>query len=70
MKTWSVYVGRYKNTADSKKDNKNLLDIGYKGYLFSCGEYFSLKVFTSATEDKAKYTKLFLEKKGFDAYLG
>lgn len=62
---YSVYVGHYKTPSESKKDLIKLNKLGYKGFLFSRGDYYSLKVFNSINQEKVEITRRKLSQEGF-----
>lgn len=62
---YSVFVGKYETTSLAKKDLQKLNKLGLKGYLFSRGTHYSLKVFSSTQEFSAINLKRKLEKIGF-----
>lgn len=58
---YSVYVGHYDNANVSKSDLKKLNDLGLKGYIFSRGDHYALKVFSSLDRQKAiEFQKLMI----------
>lgn len=65
----SVYVGKYENTSISKKDLKKLNELGLKGYLYSLGDYYSIKVASFPDNERALKLKEVLEKKGFISFI-
>ena len=62
---YCVYVGHYESPAISKDDVAKLNRYGLKGYVFSRGDYYALKVYSSPNENKVKEVKRLLEQKGF-----
>lgn len=66
---YSVFVGEYKSVPDSKADQKKLNDLGLRGYVFFRGEFYSLKIATYPSFEKAEYLRLQLTKYGFKAYV-
>lgn len=62
---YCVYVGHYDSPAISKDDVIKLNRFGLKGYVFSRGDYYALKVFSSPSIDKVNEVKHLLEQKGF-----
>lgn len=62
---YCVYVGHYDSPAISKDDVTKLNRFGLKGYVFSRGDYYALKVFSSPSIDKVNEVKHLLEQKGF-----
>ena len=66
MRIYSVCVGNYERISDSKKAEKQLLDMGYKSYPFNKKGYYTLKVLTTPNRDKAFFLKQYLENKGFE----
>ena len=62
---YHVYVGHYESPAISKSDVTKLSRYGITGYVFSRGDYYSLKVFSSPNKDKVNEVKILLEQKGF-----
>lgn len=62
---YCVYVGHYDSPAISKDDVIKLNRFGLKGYVFSRGDYYALKVFSSPSIDKVNEVKYLLEQKGF-----
>lgn len=67
-KIYTVYVGHYKTTSDSKNDLKRINELGYKAYLFNIGECFSLKVYTCYNAEQALYAENIFKKRNFDAF--
>lgn len=65
---YSVFVGKYSSSSESKNDLKKLNAIGMKGYLFIKGDFYSLKVYSTLNADEAKSVEDALSKKGFVAY--
>lgn len=64
----SVYVGKYESPAISKKDVKKLNELGLKGYVFSLGDFYSLKVASYPNLDSALKLEEQLKIRGFDAF--
>jgi len=62
---YCVYVGHYESPAISKDDVAKLNRYGLKGYVFSRGDHYALKVFSSPSQDKVYEVKRLLEQKGF-----
>ena len=62
---YCIYVGHYSSPAISKDDVVKLNRFGLKGYVFSRGDYYSLKVFSSPSLDKATEVRKLLDQKGF-----
>ena len=50
---YSVFVGKYSSSSESKNDLKKLNAIGMKGYLFIKGDFYSLKVYSTLNSDEA-----------------
>lgn len=69
VKFYNVYVGKYNSVSISKKDIKKLNDLGLRGYLFSMGEYYSIKVSGFIHQIQAENLRKILEQKGFEAYI-
>ena len=69
LKMYSVYVGQYEKSSDSKNDLKKLNSLGYKGYLFSMNKFYTLKVFTSPRKEMADAILGIMVKNGFSAFL-
>ena len=64
---FSVYVGHFETPSASKDCLKKLNNLGLKGFLFSRGTHYALKVYSSPNFENANILKHNLEKKGFDA---
>jgi len=62
---YCVYVGHYSSPAISKDDVVKLNRFGLKGYVFSRGDYYSLKVYSSPSLDKATEVRKLLIQQGF-----
>ena len=62
---YCVYVGHYSSPAISKEDVVKLNRFGLTGYVFSRGDYYALKVFSSPNAERANGVKMLLEQKGF-----
>lgn len=69
MNFYSVYVGKYDSPNVSKKDVKKLNELGMRGYLFSMGDHFSIKVATYPNQMVAENLVGILKQKGFEAYI-
>lgn len=66
---YTIYVGHYGWTNESKSDNKKLNNLGFNGYLFNIGEYYSLKVHVCYKENEANKIVELLKEHGLDAFL-
>lgn len=66
---YCVYVGHYSSPAISKDDVVKLNRYGLKGYVFSRGDYYALKVFSSPSLDKATEVRKLLDQHGFTTEL-
>lgn len=62
---YSIYVGHYSSPAITKNDIAKLNKLGLKGFVFSRGDYYALKVFTSPVPEKIYKIKTLLETNGF-----
>ena len=62
---YSIYVGHYSSPAITKEDVIKLNKLGLKGFVFSRGDYYALKVFSSPNATKVAEVKSFLEQHGF-----
>lgn len=62
---YCIYVGHYETPAISKDDVAKLNRFGLKGYVFSRGDYYAIKVFSSPNLNKINEVKRLLEEKGF-----
>ncbi len=51
---YSVYVGRYETPGVSKHELQKLNKMGLKGYLFSRGDHYALKVFSTIEKQSAE----------------
>ena len=61
----SLYVGHYSSPAISKNDVTKLNKMGLRGFVFSRGDYYSLKVFSSPVPELVYQLKNKLESVGF-----
>jgi len=68
-KIYSVYVGQYEKSSDSKDDLKKLNNLGYKGYLFSMNNFYTLKVFSSVRKEMAAAIYKLMIKNGFSSFI-
>lgn len=60
---YSVYIGYYANANVGKSDLKKLNELGLKGYMFSRGDHYALKVYSSLDKQKAiEFQKLMIMK--------
>lgn len=66
---YTVYIGHYKLPSEFKKDLRRMNDLGFNGYLFNLGDFYSIKAFTSYKEEQAKYAEGVLKKHNFDVFL-
>lgn len=66
---FSVYVGKYDSPKVQKSDLKKLNELGLVGYMFSLGEYYSLKVGTFPHEMNALQLLKALRERGFEAFI-
>jgi len=62
---YCVYVGHYSSPAISKDDVVKLNRFGLKGYVFSRGDYYSLKVYSSPSLEKVTEVRKLLDQQGF-----
>lgn len=62
---YCIYIGHYETPAISKDDVAKLNRFGLKGYVFSRGDYYAIKVFSSPNLNKINEAKRLLEEKGF-----
>lgn len=62
---YCIYIGHYETPAISKDDVAKLNRFGLKGYVFSRGDYYAIKVFSSPNLNKINEVKRLLEEKGF-----
>lgn len=69
MKSYSVNVGHYENIKDTKKDEKSLRSIGLQVLLFRNKDKYTLRVYTTINEEKARNTAIALTMKGFETYI-
>lgn len=66
---YSIYVGRCENQKDLKPIQKKLNTLGLRGYVFSLGDCYSLKVAGYPDKVKAESFCVLLKSKGFDAFI-
>lgn len=64
-KMYSLYVGQFKSPSASKDCLKKLNNLGYKGFLFSRGTHYALKVYSSPNLENVASVRYRLESKGF-----
>lgn len=64
----SVYVGKFDTPSASRKDVKKLNDLGLRGYIFSLGDYYSVKVASYPNLDQALKLEEQLKLRGFQAF--
>ena len=62
---YCIYVGHYDSPAISKDDVAKLNRYELKGYVFSRGDYYALKVFSSPNAERINEVKALLEQNGF-----
>lgn len=62
---YSIYVGHYDSPAVSKSDVAKLNRMGLTGFIFSRGDYYAIKVFSSPNQQLITEWKKNLEKIGF-----
>ena len=62
---YSVYAGHYPSPAIAKGDVNKINKLGLQGFVFSRGEHYALKVFTSPDPGKVDIVKKALEANGF-----
>lgn len=61
----SIYVGHYSSPAITKNDVIKLNKLGFKGFVFSRGDYYALKVYSSPVPENIYKVKAVLESQGF-----
>ena len=66
---YCVYVGHYSSPAVSKEDVAKLNRYGLRGYVFSRGDYYALKVYSTPLLDKATEVSNLLKQHGFTTEL-
>lgn len=69
MKFVTVYVGKYKSVPESKKDQEKLNKLGFRGYVFSLGDYYGLRIGAYPDNSKANHLVSLLKSYGFDSYI-
>lgn len=62
---YSIYAGHYPSPAIAKGDVNKINKLGLQGFVFSRGEHYALKVFTSPDANKIAVIKKSLEANGF-----
>lgn len=62
---YCIYVGHYESPAISKEDVAKLNRYGLRGYVFSRGDYYALKVYSSPNLERVNEVKMLLEQRGF-----
>lgn len=62
---YSIYAGVYESPAISKADVVKLNKLGLRGFVFSRGDHFALKVLSSPDYSKILAMKCTLEGNGF-----
>ena len=63
---YSLYVGHYSSPSVSKSDVARLNQLGMRGFLFSRGDYYALKVYSSPNPDNIQTVKNRLRDNGFE----
>lgn len=69
IRIYSTCVGHFKEPSESTKVLRKLNSTGYKGFLFSMGDYYTLKVMTTPDPSKAANLQMLLTEKGFDSFV-
>lgn len=69
MTIYSVCVGKYKSVAESKSDDKKIKSYGITSYLFKIDDCYTLKIFTTPAEEKAKSLCNYFKKLGLPAFV-
>lgn len=69
MTIYSVCVGKYKSVAESKSDDKKIKSYGITSYLFKIDDCYTLKIFTTPVEEKAKSLCNYFKKLGLPAFV-
>ena len=62
---YSLFVGNYKSPSITKGDVSKLNNLGLRGFVFSRGDHYSLKVYSSPSYENIKTVKEKLEQNGF-----
>lgn len=69
MKCYAVCVGHYKSISETKNVQKKMLELNLRADVNSCEGGYTLKVFYSITQETCENIKVFLEKKGYEAFV-
>ena len=62
---YSVYAGHYPSPAIAKGDVLKINKLGLQGFVFSRGDHYALKVYTSPDASKIDIVRKALEANGF-----
>ncbi len=62
---YSLYVGKYENPAATKTDVAKLNKMGLRAFVFSRGDHYALKVFSSPIPELIDKYKRALRSAGF-----
>lgn len=65
MSMYSVYVGKYDSPSATKNDLTKLNKLGFRGFVFSRNNHYSLKVYTSPDKDNINLVSEKLRKLGY-----
>ena len=66
---YSIYAGHYPSPAIAKGDVVKINKLGLQGFVFSRGDHYALKVFSTPDATKADIVKKALEANGFTTEL-
>lgn len=69
VRIYNTCVGHFKEPSKATKVLKKLNKLGYKGFLFSMGDFYTLKVKMTPDPGKAATEQMLLSEKGFDAFV-
>lgn len=69
MPFFAVYVGKFSKVPESKKTVAKLNSLGYRAYVFSLGDCYSLRVGAFASKEMANKVSEALKVQGFEAFV-
>lgn len=69
MTIYSACIGKCKEVSEANKLLKKLNEKGYKGYLYSLNDFYTLKVVMTPDMNKANIAAENLKRMGFDAFV-
>lgn len=69
VRIYNTCVGHFKEPSESTKVLRKLNELGYKGFLFSMNDFYTLKVIMTPDPSKAAMVQMQLSSLGFDAFV-